>query len=217
MGEVIVEVVIEIACEVMGLALSRYMPKWIRVLVLTIIACVIEFIVLILAHNNKVIFAVLSILIWGLWIFFINEILRVRFKKSLYAKIDENNEFIGKRTIGGDVCGIVKTSNSSLSSINETVSISFKKDDMYFKSYKKESEVIIDEQKIDFLKKMINDEELYFQSIVKKARKQIPDCSCSPIVTKIIWNEGKEIDISFVFKEKDRRKSYIVKESMSYI
>ncbi len=213
MGEVIAEVLGEILAEVIELALSRFMPKWIRIVVLTILICILELVVFVLAQENNVLFVILSIFVFCLWLFFVNKILKVKFKKMLYAKIDEDNEFIGKRSASGEVSGRVKL--SSLSLMSESVMIYFRKDEMLFKSYKKESEIFIDEQKIDFMKKLIKDEDMFLQSIVNKARKNMPDGS-HMILKRVIWDEGKDITISYVFKERDTRKSYIVKESLSY-
>ena len=105
-GELILEVFGEIFCNAIGeRAGSSYVPKWLRVLIVTLLAGLLLLAVVIICGDEPVVLGVLGGIILFFWVLMIVRVVRIKTKRYEIGIIDETRQYVGKRSFFGDVRG----------------------------------------------------------------------------------------------------------------
>lgn len=195
-----------------GMTESRYVPKWLRVLIITVVFALMAFIVAVVFGNNNMALAVFEGIVAVGYIILLVKSLMIKTKRFECIDIDENRRFVGKRTVLGTVNGGMDLSNLGCWTEGvESVYVRFEKDD----SFPRRARVAaIDESEIEFMTDICGEDELSFNHVGSRAKEEL----AKKLKNKVQANSGKGlrlIGINFSEGEIFVEKVYIFKDSVS--
>lgn len=179
MGEFFLELFAEIIGEAflessIDLSRSKYVPKWLRIIVITIAAGVFGgFLLLIIwaVIGKGVLLLVIGIIIAVIWLFMVIKALTIKTKRYEYVPLDDNNTFKGKRTYLGLVTGTLKPENiSSRLGENREIKVSFSRTVEF---PEKEQFAVIEEQEMQLLKELYFMQEETYNLLINRARNEL--------------------------------------------
>ncbi len=223
--ELIAEFIIEIVGELFtetaaGMSESSYIPKWIRILIVTIIAGLLFLIVCGICEDNTTARAIFGGLVVLAWIFMVVRVARIKTKKYESVVVEGNIGYCGKRGFFGWVSGPLDLSNLGHWVTGDgRVKMTFCKD---HDLPRKERIVKIGDKETQFLKTLCKKTEGEFNYYGNQARielqkkiKRFYDTNNGTglKLTEIRFNEcARKIKISYTFKDSISEKSVCVSE-----
>lgn len=173
-GEFIIEIFIEIIGGLfIGVSKSRYVPKWLRIIAITIMTGVFGGILLLIAFavfgpGNLMI--VLGIIIAVIWLGLVIRTLTLKTKKYEYVSLDENNSFKGKHILGQIIGSLTPKNISHGLDENKEIKVSFSRTVQF---PQKEQNAVIEEQETKLLKELYNMSDDKLDEIINRARNEL--------------------------------------------
>lgn len=212
-AEFIIEVFGEIFSDTIGSkAESAYVPKWIRILIITVIAGALFTLVWFVSDGKIMPMAVFGGITVFAWLCMLVRVMKIKTKKYETAVIDENRTYLGKRSILGSVSGTLDLSNlGHWVGDNKNVRILFSKAD----SLKGKDKIVrLMEKETEFLRLMSQKTEREFNYIGNQARTKLME----KLKNQAVTNNGTKLKLTEIrFEESERsiEEGYLFKDGIS--
>ena len=209
--EIITEFVFEFLGETIGgMSESSYIPKWIRVLILTVLSGLLFILVFAICGDNELALIIFGGLVVLAWLFLVIKALRIKTKKYERTVLESGEEYIGKRSLFGFVEGEIDLSNLGHWTEGK-VEISSEKDE---KLPRKERIVKLEENENRFLNALTKYTEDKFNYIGNQARNRLVE----KLKNKAQTNNGSQLKLIYVqvlIKAYKSEVNYIFKDKVS--